>query len=263
VRVQILSSGSQGNAALVRAGETRVLIDCGLPGRELRARFEDARFESRSLDHILLSHGHLDNARSAGLFSRQSGATVHCAERLMRNRSVARAARLSTLPVNGEITVGSGPAGDRDPLEVRTAHLPHDAEPTVAFRVEQAGRVAVLLTDMGAPAAHVAERLAGAHLLVLEFNHDPELLAAGPYTDRLKRRIRSGRGHLSNVEGAQMLLRLAGPELHTVVLAHLSLRNNRPELARSAAEAALAELGRPDVRVLVARQDAVGPSLEV
>jgi phosphoribosyl 1,2-cyclic phosphodiesterase len=100
-------------------------------------------------------------------------------------------------------------------------------------------------------------------VLVLEFNHDVELLRNGPYPPALQRRILGGAGHLSNEEAARMLLLLAGPELHTLVLAHLSEKNNSPELARAAARGALASIGRDDVRVLVASQDEVGPNLGV
>ena len=98
--------------------------------------------------------------------------------------------------------------------------------------------MAVLVTDMGHPDADAAKRLGGAHLLILEFNHDVERLRAGPYPKRLKRRIAGPGGHLSNEQAAEMLKRLAGPELHTLVLAHLSETNNTRALAAAAAERA-------------------------
>jgi phosphoribosyl 1,2-cyclic phosphodiesterase len=116
---------------------------------------------------------------------------------------------------------------------------------------------------MGRPDANVARRLAGAHLLVLEFNHDPGLVEAGPYPPALKRRILGNAGHLSNEQAGEMLRALAGPQLHTLVLAHLSKTNNRPLLALSEARSVLAELGLERVQVEVADQDGVGPSLPV
>jgi len=133
----------------------------------------------------------------------------------------------------------------------------------VAFRLEHGGRAAAVCTDLGAPAPEVGRALAGVNLLVLEFNHDEALLAGGPYTPALKRRIAGPRGHLSNAQSAELLRLAAGPALSTLVLAHLSATNNRPELARAAAEGVLAELGLAGVSVLVAEQDRVGPSLEV
>jgi len=257
MHLQVLSSGSRGNACLIRAGETHVLVDAGLPYEELLERFHAARYAPRRLDHVLVSHGHLDHARSAGRLARQSGATLWCAQRMMRNRSIRRARRLACLKIGGETVL------DPEPVHVRTVQLPHDADPTVAFRIEQAGRVAVVLTDCGHAQHELARPLRGAHVIVLEFNHDRERLNAGPYTEALKRRVASDRGHLSNDQAGELLARLAGPELHTVVLAHLSAVNNDPRLALDAARDALAGAGRDDVRLIAARQDAIGENLAV
>lgn len=288
MHLQVLSSGSKGNATLVRAGETSLLVDAGLTLRELERRFEAARFSARGLDHIALSHGHLDHARSSGALSRRTGATLHLCERLMKNRSVARAARMATLRIDSATAlapkgtpaparVGLGPDGSDagpvaglagadgpgDALELYATKIPHDADPTVAFRLDHGGRRAVILTDMGEPRAVLGSRLGGAHVLVLEFNHDEAMLRGGPYPINLKRRVAGPGGHLSNAQAAEVLGHLAGPELHTLVLAHLSETNNHPDLALAAAHAKLDELGLASVRVLVAAQDEVTEPLEV
>ncbi|MEM6675084.1 MAG: MBL fold metallo-hydrolase, partial [Planctomycetota bacterium] len=143
---------------------------------------------------------------------------------------------------------------DAEDVRVDSIRVPHDCDPTVAFRIERDGRVLSFLTDMGEPRDDVANRLCGAHVLVIEANHDATMLAEGDYPAPLKDRVKGPGGHLSNEQMAVMLVRLAGPELHTVVLAHLSEHNNRPELAEAAAREALERIDRPDVRVLVARQ---------
>jgi phosphoribosyl 1,2-cyclic phosphodiesterase len=257
MHLQILSSGSAGNAALIRAGETHLLIDAGLELDLLYARLDAARVAPRRIDRIALTHGHLDHARAAGDFSQAHRVPVHCAEALMSNASVRRAHRLVAF------TVGRRIAFEADDLALTPVWIPHDAEPTVAFRIEHGPRVAAIVTDMGRPDLGALGGLSGAHLLVLEFNHDAAMLAAGPYPPNLKRRVGGPRGHLSNAEACAMLRMLAGPELHTLVLAHLSRTNNTPELARAAAERTLAALGRTDVAVLVAAQDEVGPNLKV
>lgn len=261
MHVQTLASGSAGNSTLLRAGELHVLLDAGLPLQDLEERFAAARVSLRRIEHIVLTHGHLDHARSAGLVAHKSGARVHCSERLMRNASLRRAPLLSHLGPGK--TVELVDARGTDVVRLQAARIPHDADPTLALRVEHAGRVAVLVTDMGRPDADAARALQGAHLLLLEFNHDAELLRTGPYPPALKRRVGGPRGHLSNDEAAEVLQALATPALHTLVLLHLSGVNNTPELARAAAQRALARLGRADVRVLVASQDEVGPNLEV
>lgn len=257
---QVLASGSGGNAALIRAGELRILVDAGLPPRALRERFDAAGLPHRGIDHVLVTHGHLDHARSAGIVARRHGAVLHCAERIMRNRSVRRAPKLVALRI-GTPTEVRGSHGD---VAVYTpVLLPHDCEPTVAYRIEHEGRAAAIVTDMGRPSDRVAGALRGVHLLVLEFNYDEELLAGGPYPERLKRRVGGDFGHLSNVQAQRVLTAAAGPDLHTVVLAHLSQVNNTADRAVAAAREALAAAGLPGVEVLVASQDAVGPNLRV
>ena len=261
---QVLSSGSQGNALLLRVADTHVLLDAGLSVRKLEQRLEQARVSPQRIDHIALTHGHLDHARAAGALAKKSGARVHCCERLMRNASVRRAPILTRLRVGStsELAVQGGSSAD-EVLRLLPVLIPHDADPTVAFRVEHAGRALILVTDMGRVSRQAAKDLQGAHVLVLEFNHDLELLRRGPYPDSLKRRVAGPAGHLSNEEASEMLRLMTGPELHTLVLAHLSETNNTPELAHAAAQRTLTELGRSDVRILVATQHEIGPNLAV
>lgn len=268
MHLQILGSGSGGNSVLVRAGEMNCLVDAGLPIDELERRLAEARVPPHRLDAIVLTHGHLDHARAAGLLSQKCGARVYCSASLMSNASLRSARAFHALPVGGSVAIrgrrGSPhAAAPHDELRVSAIPLPHDAEPTLAFRLEHAGRAAAICTDMGHPERAAARALAGAHLLVLEFNHDAEMLARGPYAPALKRRVAGPRGHLSNAEAAEVLRWALAPELTTLVLAHLSGINNRPELALACARSALSEAGRTDVRCLVAEQERIGPLLEV
>jgi len=257
---QVLSSGSGGNATLVRAGELALLVDAGLRMGELRERLVAARLPFRGLDHVLVTHGHLDHARSAGALAKRHMATVHCPGAILTHRSVARAPRQVALRIGVEAEV-TGPGGEV--LRYTPVELPHDCDPTVAFRIDHGERRLVVLTDMGKPSEAVARALQGAHVLVLEFNHDRRMLAEGPYGDALKKRVAGERGHLSNDDAALMLAALAGPQLHTLVLAHLSETNNTPALATEAARATLTGLGLDHVEVLVASQHEVGPNLAV
>jgi phosphoribosyl 1,2-cyclic phosphodiesterase len=261
MHLQVLGSGSEGNALVVRAGDLCVLVDAGLGVRTLSQRFERSHVAPRQVDHLLVTHGHLDHARNAGAIAKRQGAALHCSEKIMRHGSIARAPELVALRV-GHDCVLEAPRG-QGTLSYRPVLLPHDCDPTVAFRLQQGERVAVVLTDIGRPDAGVARELRGAHLLHLEFNYDPRMLREGPYPPFLQRRIADGRGHLSNAQAAEMLKLLAGPELHTLVLAHISRKNNTPGLALAAARGALEELGLSGVRVLLADQHEVGENLAV
>ena len=256
----MLSSGSKGNSLLVRAGELNLLVDAGLSAVALRRRLEQARLPFRGLDHVLVTHGHLDHARSAGTMAKQNDAELHAAERILDHPSLRRAKRMCAIRIGAEHTLASG---NGSPLTYRPVLLPHDCDPTVAYALEHGGRKLVVLTDMGEPEDSVGRALAGAHLLVLEFNHDLGLLEAGPYPAPLKKRVAGPQGHLSNEQAQAMLERLAGPELHTLVLAHLSETNNEPARALESARSTLDRLGLSHVRLLVASQHEVGEALRV
>ncbi len=262
MHLTVLASGSGGNSALIRAGETSLLVDAGLTGAAMETRLEAARLGPGGLGHVLVTHAHLDHARSAGKMARQHGAMLHCPQAMMSNASVRRAKRLSTLPIGPSFAL-EGPRGERD-VEVTAVNLPHDCSPTVAFRFDQGASRAVILTDMGHEDRGIAVSLAGANVLVLEFNHDERMLETGPYPWALKRRIAGPQGHLSNTQAARMLQHLASERLHTLVLAHLSATNNTAELALEAAHACLDGLGLAGrVRVLVASQDETGEPIAV
>ena len=209
MHLQVLSSGSAGNCTLVRAGETHLLVDCGLELDTLYERLDAARVPPRRIDHVALTHGHLDHSRGSGEFSHTHGVTLHCAEAVMSNNAVRRAARLDAFTV-GRAKGLSGTHGD-DGLLLTPVLIPHDARPTVAFRLEHGQRVAAIVTDMGRPDLGAIGGLSGAHLLMLEFNHDTELLARGPYPHKLKKRVGGPHGHLSNAEACVLLRMLAGP----------------------------------------------------
>ena len=251
MHVQPLASGSKGNSTLVRAGETTVLVDLGVSAKRGFEILESVRVQPTSVDALVVTHGHLDHTRGIGTFAKKTGARVVCTEPVMGNSAIRRAKQFSTLAIDGRVEIEGK---DADPLEVDALVIPHDADPTVALRLSHRGKRLVVLSDMGRVEESVARRLADAHVLLIEFNHDPRMLAEGPYPEPLKRRIAGHGGHLSNAEAAWMLERMVGPDLHTVVLVHLSDTNNHPDIAREAAESTLARLGRSDVTVQVAEQ---------
>ncbi len=261
MHLQVLGSGSKGNSTLLRAGDLNILVDAGLGVRILSERFEAAKLGIRALDHLLVTHGHLDHARSAGAIAKRQRAVLHAGEVILQHRSLARAPHKHALRIGKALELE--PARGVGRLSYKPVLLPHDCDPTVGFRFEHEGRTAVILTDMGKPCREVAKALHGAQLLMLEFNYDPEMLRNGPYPVVLQRRISGGRGHLSNEQAGEMLAQLAGPELHTLVLAHISQKNNTPELAAQAAQRALERIDMSHVRIVIASQEEVGENLEV
>ncbi|MDG1050208.1 MAG: MBL fold metallo-hydrolase [Planctomycetota bacterium] len=251
MRLRVLASGSGGNASLLWAGDRLVLLDAGLPVTAMTERLLESRVGMKAIDHVIVTHGHLDHSRTAGVIAKRQGATLHAPAEILEHRSLKRAPERRPLGVGVDEVIGEG----ADALAIKTALVPHDCFPTLALRLEQHGRVLSLLTDCGEPREDLGKALGGAHVLLIEANHDVQLLREGPYPQSLKDRVLGAGGHLSNDQMAIMLRRLLNPHLHTVVLLHLSAKNNRPEIARRVAMEALEQAGRSDVRVLCAEQD--------
>lgn len=262
MHIQVLSSGSEGNSTLVRAGDVAALVDAGLGREAMLARLEAARLGPGAIQHVLVTHGHLDHARSAGLVAKRERATLHAADSMLAHPWARRAKTCAALAIGREAPLAARTGGDE--MRVRSVTIPHDCDPTVAFRFEHEGRVAAILTDIGRPDAEVARELGSAHVLVLEFNYDPGMMASGPYPAVLQRRIAGGRGHMSNAQGAEMLELLASENLHTLILAHISQKTNRPDIALETAHRTLDRLGIAQrVRVVAAPQHEALPNLPV
>jgi len=244
VRVTVLGSGSGGNATLVQAGGARVLVDAGLGPRVVERRMRAALGRAVGLDAIVVTHAHGDHAGKVGPCARHFDAPVFLTEATRRRLSVDRV-RTRSFSRDAPFAIG--------PVRVEPMPLPHDAS-QVALVLEHRGRHAAraaVVTDLGHVPRGLAGHLSGCQLVLLESNHDPGMLDAGPYPEFLKRRIASRDGHLSNPQAAHLLARL-GPGIRDVVLMHVSRKCNSPALALGCARAALR--GRR-VKVRVADQD--------
>lgn len=231
IRFASLGSGSKGNALLVESGGTRVLLDCGFGPRELARRLALLSIAPADIDALLITHEHADHVGGAARCAARFGWTVHAS-----HGTVAAADQLADCAVRRFDSHACFAIGA---LEIHPYPVPHDArEPTQFVFSDGASRLGVL-TDAGMITPHIVAMLRDCAALVLECNHDAELLANGRYPPQLKRRIAGGFGHLDNAAAAGLLRTIAGWRLRHVVAAHLSEENNRPELARAALAEAL------------------------
>ncbi len=235
MRLDVLASGSGGNALVVSTERASVLVDAGLPPRTLARRLEASGLATTNLTHVCLTHDHEDHA----LHARE---VVAEGLPVLATRGTLRKLDLPTLRV---LRPGLEWRLSED-LWVNAVTLPHDAADPAGFVFTSAsggsgGHRIGVLTDCGRPDRQVAKAFRGCDVLVLETNHDPSMLASGTYPRWLKRRVAGPLGHLSNQQAAELLALIGPPWPAVIVLAHLSQNNNRPELAAQAVRAAVGD----------------------
>lgn len=239
-----LGSGSRGNATLVEAGATLVMVDCGFSCRETERRMARLDRSPEQLSAVLVTHEHGDHVRGVPVLARKYGLPVWLTRgtRLLMQDD----ASLEIRYLDGH---SCEELGD---LEVQPYIVPHDAREPCQFAFSDGDRRFGMLTDTGRITAHIRESLDACDALLLECNHDTHMLAHGPYSSRLKARVGGPLGHLSNDQAAGLLAGIDTSRLQHLVAAHLSEQNNQPQLAREALAGALD--CAPD-RVEVAGQD--------
>ena len=254
--LKVLYSGSTGNASLLTVGDTAVLIDAGRSARVLCTALHNAGVDPNALSAVFLTHEHNDHTSALEIFLKHHPVPVHAAgasaDRLLSRPGDRLHAALVAHPPLFSHTVGA--------FSFRSFCTSHDSAESVGYRITYTdpadGSVHLIgyATDLGVVAPSVEDGLSGCEAIVLECNHDPDMLMTGPYPADLKRRIASRRGHLSNPECAAFATRLAACGMKRLLLAHLSETNNLPDLAFGEVQAALADT---DVQIAVASPDAV------
>ncbi len=220
--VCVLASGSKGNAIYISDGSTSILIDAGLSATEIKRRLQSRGLNPRDLDAIIVTHEHSDHIQGVGVLSRQLRLPIYLSrtiEKKVSNRNNVYEIR----------TFNCGSAFQINNLAVQPFAVCHDAADPVGFTIGQNGSRIGVATDLGTATSQVTENLKHCQLLILEANHDMDMLVNGPYPWYLKRRIQSSSGHLSNEQSKQLLIELQHQGLAHVILAHLSQTNNSPQ----------------------------------
>ncbi|MHB1350568.1 MAG: MBL fold metallo-hydrolase [Desulfobulbaceae bacterium] len=236
MRICVLGSGSRGNCTLVEAGETVLLIDNGFSGAEIRRRLCAIGRGPEMLTAILVTHEHNDHVAGVGVLSRQASVPVYA------NPATHGAAEGRMGKVFTRRDFGTGEPFVINDLRIHPFAVSHDTADPVGFVLSD-GRCRVgYCTDTGKITTLIEHHLRGCHALVLESNHDPQMLRDGPYPPKLQQRVRSSQGHLANEDAGKFLKKIAGgnSQLRQVVLAHLSETNNLPNLAMEAVRMNLA-----------------------
>lgn len=257
MRIAVLGSGSRGNALVVESRQRRILLDAGFSCRELERRLEVVGVDPTTLEAVVVTHEHDDHMRGVDVLVRRYELAVYAtAGTLAASRLSADVAARARLLASGEAVEICG-------FQVEPFAIPHDAREPVGLVVESSeGYRLGLAADLGSRSRLAWGRLAEIDLLVLETNHDLEMLRNGPYPWALKQRVAGRHGHLSNRDAADGLPELLSDRLRRVVLYHLSQTNNLPALAVAEIGEALAREGAA-VEVAVTAQDRPTPWLEV
>ena len=254
MKLWVLGSGSKGNAVLVESAGCRVLIDAGFGPRTLAARFRAIGVAPASIEACVVTHEHVDHVRGAAAAAKQWGWALYASGGTVDH------SELKTLPVT-RFDAGATLSFSR--IDVHTVRTPHDAtEPVgVVMTARTTGARAAVCTDLGHATADVQDLCRDVDVLVLESNHDEQMLWNGPYPPWLCQRVAGRHGHLSNRDAATLAREAVSKRLHHLVLAHLSEKNNTPDLAVTTMRRALSGAGFRGTLSAAKQDEIVGPFL--
>ena len=246
MKICILGSGSSGNCVFVSSDSTRVLIDAGLSAKEVERRLDLIGVRPETLTGLCVTHEHDDHKSAIGTLHRRHKLSLYANSGTLQ--ALEADDKLKGLAWSVFETGRPFQIGD---LQIEPFSVPHDSYDPVGFAITCGASRVGIVTDMGMATTLIRERLKNCHVLVLESNHDEDLLKNSTRPWSLKQRIAGNQGHLSNRQAGELMLEVAGPQLRCIFLAHLSSDCNRPELALKAARRTLdgADLKQVEVRL--------------
>lgn len=250
MKICTLASGSSGNSLYVETEHTKILVDAGISNKQITKRLSSIDVDINDIDAVVLSHEHTDHALALPYLNVPvyvSSSIAYIWSDKVKNLRLFETG--STFSVN-DTTIRSFP-------------VPHDAVDPVGFTLQADKHKLGVVTDIGVTTRLISERLKDCNLLVVEFNHDENMMLYSPYPWHLKQRIKSRLGHLSNTEASSLLSTIAGMDLHSVVLAHLSKVNNKADSALEFAYNALKKLGLGDVNINIAPRNNISEVIEI
>lgn len=255
-----LFSGSTGNSIYVSMGGVKLLVDAGMSAARIAGELAEIGVDIDEIDAILVTHEHVDHVRGLGVLSRKHGLPIYANEGtwsgILQKENGIPLRCMHTFYTGEEFTIGG--------LRIHPFPIPHDAMEPAGFALRCGTLGCGVATDIGHIREDWMDAVRGCQALVLEANHDVEMVERGPYPMKLKRRILGKNGHLNNADCAKALLSLVAGGTQAVFLSHLSQDNNLPELAYDTVCAALGEAGcavGEGVRVMVSRRDRVSDML--
>ena len=224
-----IASGSSGNCIMAGQGDGRLLIDAGVSGKRIEQGLIALGYRTSDMKGVLVTHEHMDHISGLGVIARKHGIPIYASqgtkEAILKTKSVGEVDESLFHVIRADEAFWIGD------LKIEPVKISHDAAEPTAYMIRCQDKSAGIITDLGTYDDYIIEKLKGVNLLLLEANHDVNMLLTGPYPYFLKQRIRGGLGHLSNELSGRLLSRLLHDKLKTVFLGHLSKENNLAELA--------------------------------
>ncbi len=248
MKLCVLGSGSRGNAIYIEHRNSAILIDQGFSHKELEKRLALRNLDSASIKAIFLTHEHEDHIHGAGITARKLKIPVYGTAGTLGGRKKI---------FNGSeecVAIDSGDSITFGPFQILPFQVSHDASEPVQYCISSGKKKISVATDLGFVSTLVEQCLKGSHIIVIESNHDVEMLKKGPYPWELKQRVMSRVGHLSNKNAAELLFNLSGNGEEAVILAHLSEENNTPEIAEKTMRELFEKFDRRLDNLIVASQ---------
>jgi phosphoribosyl 1,2-cyclic phosphodiesterase len=249
MEICILASGSKGNCIYIAGGGTALLIDAGLSAKETLRRMETAGLDKDTVKSILLTHDHSDHCKGTRVLSEKLEAELYANE-----GTATSLERMDPRLQRGFTIFDGGGAFEINDLRIEPFQVPHDASDTVGFVIDDGSSRICIVTDIGQPTALVKVKMLNCDMIVVESNHDYDMLMESERSWSLKQRIAGRSGHLSNDDAAGLITETISSRLKNIVLAHLSEDCNTPHLARSTMIGALHGINRDHIPVRVASQ---------
>ncbi len=257
MRLSVLASSSRGNASVISAGGTALMVDAGISAARIRKGLAECELSVSALQGIFLTHEHHDHICGLGVLSKKDALHLYCSRYLVSDLRPGVAAHTSFTCLEHGSCIKLGE------LSVTAFNVRHDAYEPFGYLIEHAGRKLGYLTDSGVVTPDIIRRLQGVDALYLESNYDPEMLENSGRAPALIDRICGDWGHLSNGQACELVRHLAHPGLQHVVLGHLSPECNTPALATTAMQSILNELGLSGCRLHCAPMAARLPWVEI
>ena len=250
-------SGSSGNCLYVASDHTKILVDSGLTGKKIQEGLKEIGVDPAELDAMVITHEHVDHIKSAGILSRRYNIPIYANTKTWE-AMVNSLGQVSDENIRVFEEYNAFEIGD---ILVQPFEIPHDAACPCGYSFMHEGNKISIATDIGYVTEEIKANISNANLILLEANHDVEMLKVGPYPYSLKRRVLSNKGHLSNEDAGKAIVEILGPKTKKVILGHLSKTNNYPELALRTVISVLQMNGIIDgehIEIDIASRDRVG-----